>query len=96
MGLYYLQTIVAEVALEPQSEPSNMMFSSELPSSDKDCGSKVGRKVAAVSAGNIIELSLQSKEQRIRGQSHEYTIRRETISLTSHMPKNTNFIIELY
>lgn len=96
MGLYYLRTIVAEVALEPHSEASNMMFSSELPSSDKDCGSKVGRKIAAVSAGNIIELNLQSKEQRIRGRSHEYTIRREMIFLTSHMLKTTDFIIELY
>lgn len=73
-----------------------LMFYFDLPSSNKDCCSKAGRKVVPGSAGNIIELCLPSKDQRIRGQSHEYAVRRETISLISPMLKTTNFIIELY
>lgn len=57
--------------------------------------SKVGIEVASALADNAVEWCLQSKEQRIRGQSHKYTIRRETNSLSSHMLKTTNFIIEL-
>lgn len=73
-----------------------MMFYFDLLCSNKDCSSKVGRKVAPGSAGNTVELCLQSNDQRIREQSHECTIRWEMISLTSHMLKTTNFITEVY
>lgn len=46
-----------------------MTFCFELPSSNK-----VGREVAPGSAGNVVELGLQSKEQRLREQTYEYSI----------------------
>lgn len=42
----------------------------EFPSSDKDSSSKVGIEVASRLADNAVEWCLQSKEQRIQGQSH--------------------------
>lgn len=67
-----------------------MTFCFELPSSNK-----VGREVAPGSAGNVVELGLQSKEQRLREQTYAYSIWRETVSLT-YRQKTINFITELY
>lgn len=57
-----------------------MVLCFEFPSSNKDSSSKGGLEVASTLADNSVEWCLQSKEQRIRGQSD----RRGTNSIISY------------